>query len=51
MVTIPKSVHPDRIAENADVFDFELTEKEMAMLDVLDRGYRFGPEPDRGGYR
>lgn len=51
MVTIPKSVHRERIVENADVFDFELTEDEVAMLDMLDRGYRFGPEPDRGGYR
>lgn len=51
IVTIPKSVHPERIAENADVFDFELTDEEMAAIDLLDRGYRFGPEPDKGGYR
>lgn len=51
MVTIPKSVHRERIAENAEVFDFELTAEEMATIDSLDRGYRFGPEPDHGGYR
>jgi diketogulonate reductase-like aldo/keto reductase len=51
MVTIPKSVHHDRIAENADVFDFELAPDEMARIDALDRGYRFGPEPNRGGIR
>ena len=51
VVTIPKSVHADRIAENADVFDFTLTDDEMAMIATLDRGYRFGPEPDRGGER
>lgn len=51
MVTIPKSVHRERIVENADVFDFELTAEQMATIDSLDRGYRFGPEPDNGGYR
>lgn len=51
MVTIPKSIHRDRLAENADVFDFALTDDEMAMIGLVDRGCRFGPEPDRGGYR
>jgi len=51
VVTIPKSVHAGRIAENADVFDFALTGAEMATIASLDRGYRFGPEPDRGGER
>jgi diketogulonate reductase-like aldo/keto reductase len=51
VVTIPKSVHRERIAENADVFDFHLDAAEMAAIDGLDRGERFGPEPDRGGDR
>lgn len=51
VVAIPKSIHPGRIAENADVFDLALTEAEMAEIASLDRGYRFGPEPDRGGER
>lgn len=51
VVAIPKSIHPGRIAENADVFDFALTEAEMTEIASLDRGYRFGPEPDRGGER
>lgn len=51
VVTIPKSVHRDRIAENASVFDFALTDADMAAIDAVDRGERFGPEPDRGGER
>ena len=43
---IPKSTKPNRIAENIDVFDFELTSDEMAAIDALDTGRRGGPEPD-----
>jgi diketogulonate reductase-like aldo/keto reductase len=42
---IPKSTRPQRIAENFDVFDFELVESELAAIDSLDRGVRRGPEP------
>ena len=42
---IPKSVRPERIFENFDVFDFVLTPGELALLDSLDTGVRGGPEP------
>lgn len=44
--TIPKSVHKERIEENADVFDFELSRKEMEQIDSLDRNERKGAHPD-----
>lgn len=37
MTVIPKSIHPERIAENINVFDFELTTEEMAALRSLDK--------------
>jgi diketogulonate reductase-like aldo/keto reductase len=43
---IPKSTKPARIAENIDVFDFELADDEIAAIDRLDTGHRGGPEPD-----
>jgi 2,5-diketo-D-gluconate reductase A len=44
-VVIPKSVTPERIRENIDVFDFELSPREMAAIGDLDRGGRIGPQP------
>ncbi|GAB1510640.1 aldo/keto reductase [Actinophytocola sp. KF-1] len=46
-VVIPKSVTPSRIAENIDVFGFELADDDVAALSGLDRGLRTGPDPDR----
>lgn len=45
-VNIPKSVHLERIRENADIFDFELSDKEMAEIFTLHDGTRVGPDPD-----
>jgi diketogulonate reductase-like aldo/keto reductase len=43
---IPKSTKPTRIAENFDVFNFDLTSDQLAAIDALDTGVRGGPDPD-----
>ena len=44
-VVVPKR-HGEWLAENFDVFDFELGGEEVAAIDALDTGVRGGPEPD-----
>jgi diketogulonate reductase-like aldo/keto reductase len=46
VVVIPKSVRPERIRENADLFDFELTAEDMQAIDRLNENRRLGPDPD-----
>lgn len=45
VIAIPKSKHPDRIAENIDIINFELDKGDMQLLDGLNEGKRFGPDP------
>src|SRR3954469_25050537 len=45
-IVIPRSSSPERVKSNLDVFDFELTDDEMATLNGLDSGTRFRPNPD-----
>ncbi len=46
IVTIPKSVKKERIKSNADIFDFDISDEDVAYLDSLDRAERIGPDPD-----
>ena len=46
VVTIPKSVHQDRIVSNANIFDFEISTMDIAAIDRLDRHERVGADPD-----
>ena len=46
VVTIPKSSRPSRIEENAQLFDFALSQEDMSQLDELNQGKRVGPDPD-----
>ncbi|NNH71715.1 aldo/keto reductase [Nocardia uniformis] len=45
-VTIPRSVTPSRIAENFAIFDFELTNDQVARISALEKGSRVGPDPE-----
>jgi diketogulonate reductase-like aldo/keto reductase len=45
VVPLPKSVHLERIRENADVFDFELSDKQMNRLEALDQDFRVAWDP------
>jgi len=46
VVTIPKSTHPNRILENSQIFNFDLSQADMDVLDGLDEDKRVGPDPD-----
>jgi len=46
IVTIPKSIHEDRIMSNCNVFNFNISEHDMGIINNLDRDERVGPDPD-----
>ncbi|XZF75839.1 aldo/keto reductase [Bacillus sp. AL-1R] len=46
VVIIPKSIKEHRIQENANIFDFELTEEDMNQINSLNQNHRVGPDPD-----
>jgi 2,5-diketo-D-gluconate reductase A len=50
LVTIPRSSNPGRIAENIDIFDFELNEQEMSTISGLDRGESVVTDSDVFGH-
>ena len=46
IITIPKSIRKERIQENANIFDFELSFEDIGLIDGLDQNKRFGAHPD-----
>jgi 2,5-diketo-D-gluconate reductase A len=48
-IVFPKSVTPERVRQNLDVFDFELSGEQMDAIAALDKGERTGPDPDTFG--
>jgi 2,5-diketo-D-gluconate reductase A len=49
-IVFPKSVTPERIKENFEIFDFELSDTELGMISALNRDERTGPNPDEFDY-
>ena len=47
VVTIPKSANKERMKQNLDIFDFELTDDEIQKINSLDKNLRVGPNPDK----
>jgi 2,5-diketo-D-gluconate reductase A len=50
VVAVPRSTNPERIAQNIDVFDFQLTPGDLARLAALDQGEAAAVDSDRFGH-
>ncbi len=50
-IVIPKSAKPERIRENIDLFDFELSESDMREIEGMDREQRIGADPDAASFK
>jgi 2,5-diketo-D-gluconate reductase A len=46
-IIFPKSVTPERVQENMDIFDFELSDEEMESIAEMEKAERLGPDPDQ----
>lgn len=51
ILLVVKSVKPERMRSNADVFDFSLTDEEMEQISALNENLRVGPDPDTFNFR
>ena len=51
LIVIPKSVKPQRIRENFDLFDFELSPSEMQEIESMDQGKRISADPDTASFK
>ena len=47
VIVIPKSVHENRIIENSQIFDFDLSKKDMEKIDSLNENIHFGSTPEK----
>lgn len=50
VITIPKSVHEERIKENSEIFDFELSQEDMDKINAMNKDSRFGAHPDTADF-
>ncbi|AZB41774.1 aldo/keto reductase [Bacillus sp. FJAT-42376] len=51
VITIPKSMNEERMQQNLDLFDFELTKEQMDQLDAMNENLRSGPHPDEFDFK